>query len=160
MPLFGNLDSLKEHTMAQLVSAGFEQKFFRQLNRLVEPAVRKGFGSPRLLPGGLVVLESIGFKSGERRRTPLLSFGIGRYRVVSTVRGDRSFWVRNLLKQPKVNYFLGGRRRRAEAIVLVDGLPASGTTPASPVLRMLTALLSRRAKNGLVIAILVPEKPS
>jgi len=146
--------------MTQLVSAGFEQKFFRHLNELVEPAVRKGFGSPRLLPGGLVVLESIGFKSGARRRTPLLSFGIGRYRVVSTVRGDRSFWVRNLIKQPRVSYFLGGRRRQAEAIVLVDGQPVSGVTSASTALNMLTALLARRAKNSLAIAILVTEKPS
>ena len=146
--------------MTQLVSAGFEQKFFRYLNGLVEPAVRKGFGSPRLLPGGLVVLESIGFKSGARRRTPLLSFGIGRYRVVSTVRGDRSFWVRNLVKQPKVSYFLGGKRRHAKAIVLVDGQPTSDATPASPVLRKLTELLARRAKNGLAIAILVTEKSS
>lgn len=146
--------------MAQLISAEFEQNFFRRLNGVVEPAVRKGFASPRLLPSGLIVLESVGFKSGERRRTPLLSFRLGRYRVVSTVRGDRSFWVRNLLKQPKVSYFIGGKRRQAEAIVLMNGKPSSGEKPASRFLDMLVSLLARRAKNGLAVAILVPAKAS
>lgn len=55
--------------------------------------MRSGVASPTLLPGALVVLESIGFKTGARRRTPLMSF-----RIVSTVRGERSFWVKNLVE--------------------------------------------------------------
>ena len=34
-----------------------EIQFFRLLNRLVEPYIRAGWASPRLVPGGLVVLE-------------------------------------------------------------------------------------------------------
>jgi hypothetical protein len=145
--------------MMSLVNrAGFEQQFFRKLNAVVEPAVRRGFASPRFLPGGLIVLESIGFKSGQPRSTPLLSFGIGRYRIVSTVRGDKSFWVRNLMQQPKVSYFLGGTRREADAIVLLDGKTASGIPPSMPFLSRLVALLARGAKDGLAVAILVPAK--
>ncbi len=47
-----------------------EREFFRMLNRVVEPAVRKGIGSPRFVPGGLILLESTGHKSGQTRRTP------------------------------------------------------------------------------------------
>ncbi len=106
--------------MAQLISKQFEQNFFRKLNAIMEPAVRRGFGSPRFLPAGLILLESVGFKSGQQRRTPLLSFQVGRYRIVTTARSKRSFWVKNLVQQPRVSYFLGGKRREAEAIVFVD----------------------------------------
>ena len=75
--------------------AAFEQKVFRNLNSVVEPAVRRGFGSPTRAPAGLIVLETVGFKSGTTRRTPLWSLRLGRYRVVSTARGNRSFWVKN-----------------------------------------------------------------
>ena len=144
--------------MATIVSAGFEQKFFRGLNSVVEPAVRRGIGSPTLLPGALIVLESIGFKSGALRRTPLLSFRIGRYRIVSTVRGDRSFWVKNLVKKPDVSYFLGGKRRQANAIVLQEGEVASGESDYSGFLGILVSLLSTRAKNGMAIITLAPEE--
>jgi hypothetical protein len=52
------------------LSANFnkrEQQVFAGLNAVVEPAVRKGFGSPVLAPAGLIVLETVGFKSGARR---------------------------------------------------------------------------------------------
>lgn len=143
--------------MPQGMTAGFEQKFFRTLNGFVEPAVRRGVASPTFLPGALIVLESIGFKSGARRRTPLVSFRVGGYRIVSTVRGDRSFWVKNLVKQPAVSYFLGGKRRQANAIVLMDGEHASEERSYSRFLGGLVALLSTRAKNGLAIVILAPE---
>ena len=136
----------------------FEQRFFRRLNALVEPAVRRGIGSPTLLPGGLIVLESIGFKSGQKRSTPLLSFRFAGYRIVTTVRGDRSFWVKNLTQQPRISYFLGGKRRQADAIVLLDGKTATGDAPPSAFLKRLVALFARLSREGLAIAILVPVK--
>ena len=41
-------------------AASLEREFFRTLNRVVEPMVRAGFGSPRIVPGGLIVLETLG----------------------------------------------------------------------------------------------------
>ncbi|KZX54989.1 hypothetical protein A3709_08270 [Halioglobus sp. HI00S01] len=138
------------------VSPKLEQQFFRQLNAVVEPAVRRGIGSPRLLPAGLILLESTGFISGELRSTPLLSFRAGRYRIVSTVRGQRSFWVKNLLKQPDVSYFLAGRRRNATAVVLRDGESSVDVATLPFFLRRLIAWLSIFARNGLAIVILTP----
>ena len=143
--------------MKQMTNAGIEQKFFRGLNALVEPAVRRGIGSPTLLPGALVVLESTGFKTGALRRTPLLSLRVGRYRIVSTVRGERSFWVKNLAQQPEVSYFLGGKRRRARAVVLVEGQEVTSSTSHPRFLGALVAILSIRARNGTAIAILSPS---
>ena len=98
-----------------------EREFFRKLNAVVEPAVRKGFASPRIAPGGLIVLESIGFISGQIRRTPLAATRLGKYVFVSTVRGERSFWVKNLQKQPRTRYFRGGREHETKAFVIAPG---------------------------------------
>lgn len=144
--------------MAQTAVAQFEQRFFRGLNAVVEPAVRRGIGSPVLLPGGLIVLESIGFKSGQLRRTPLMSYRLGPYRIVSTVRGDRSFWVRNLLKDEQVHFYLGGKRRAARAIVLQDGETARPFATDSALLRAVVRLLSKLATRGLAIIVLEPVK--
>ena len=83
--------------------------------------MRRGVGSPGFAPAALIVLESTGFKSGAQRRTPLLSVAAGPYRVVSTVRGDRSFWVKNLVNEPRVTYFISGQPRAAQALVITDG---------------------------------------
>ncbi|MFK7977577.1 MAG: nitroreductase/quinone reductase family protein, partial [Halioglobus sp.] len=101
--------------------AKLEKTIFRLLNAIVEPAVRRGFGSLTIAPASLIVLETTGFKSGQKRKTPLWSIGLGRYRLVSTARGDRSFWVKNLEKESQVSFYLGGRRRAANAWVVRDG---------------------------------------
>ena len=145
--------------MSQLITPDVERKFFRGLNAVVEPAVRRGVASPTLLPGAMIVLESIGFKSGQRRRTPLLSFRLGPYRIVSTVRGDRSFWVRNLVKQEQVHYFLGGKRRAARAIVLQDGGPVRPFATDSALLRGVVRLLSKLATRGYTVVVLESVKP-
>ena len=144
--------------MPTFITAGFEQKIFRGLNAIVEPAVRRGIGSPTLLPGALVVLESTGFKTGAQRRTPLVSLRVGRYRIVSTVRGERSFWVKNLLQQPDVNYFLGGKRRGARAIVLFEGEETALDDGCPRFLRALVTLLATFARNGTAIVVLVPAE--
>ena len=137
---------------------GFEQKLFRGLNSVVEPAVRRGFGSTSLAPASLIVLETVGFKSGIQRRTPLWSFCLGRYRIVSTARAKRSFWVKNLLQQPKVSYYLGGRRRESQAIVIAKGVPQYSASALSPVVRKVTEIFARHARDGWAFAILVPVK--
>ena len=138
--------------------AKIEKSVFRSLNSWVEPAVRKGIGSPTFTPASLIVLETIGFKSGAQRRTPLWTVRLGRYRVVSTARGDRSFWVKNLLKQPRVSYYLGGKRRETNAIVFA-GNAAHQISPELPLMiRGLSTLFSRYAEKGWAFAILVPAK--
>ena len=107
----------------------FERDFFRSLNSVVEPAVRKGVGSFRWTPGKLIVLESTGFKSGQKRRTPLLAFRVGKYHLVSTGRGKRSFWPKNLEKQPEISYYLGGKRYSSTAVVIKEEQDASSELP-------------------------------
>lgn len=136
----------------------FEQSLFRRLNAVVEPAVRKGIGSPVLAPASLIVLETIGFKSGARRRTPLWSLRLGRYRLVSTARGERSFWVKNLLQEPRVSYYLGGKRRDSTALVITGGSAHGQTRELPPLVRTLAKLLTRHAREGWAFAILVPGK--
>jgi deazaflavin-dependent oxidoreductase (nitroreductase family) len=138
--------------------AKIEKNLFRRVNSIVEPAVRKGLGSPRLAPAGLIVLETTGFKSGQQRSTPLWSFRLGRYRLVSTARGDRSFWVKNLLKEPKVAYYVGGKRRESNAVVIAGDAPPKGSVELSPVMQKLSKLLHRYAQKGWAFAIFVPIK--
>ena len=135
-----------------------EQQVFRGLNAIVEPAVRLGIASPSLAPACLIVLETVGFKSGIPRRTPLWSFRLGRYRVVSTARGDRSFWVKNLLQQPSVSYYLGGKRRQSHAIVIAAGAPQHSAAALSPFMRRVTEVFARYARSGWAFAILTPAK--
>ena len=135
-----------------------EQTLFRRLNALVEPAVRKGIGSPRLAPLSLIVLETTGFKSGQQRRTPLWSCRLGRYRIVSTARGDRSFWVKNLAKQPQIRYFLAGKSRPAEAVVVAPGSSSTHIEALPPLLQRLAGSLSRLPLEGWAFAILTPAK--
>ena len=135
-----------------------ERNFFRYLNAVVEPAVRHGVGSPRFTPASLVVLETTGFKSGAQRRTPLWSLRLGRYRLISTARGKRSFWVKNLLKDADVSYYLGGRRRDTRAVVFA---PDAGEVDAGELpfmLRGLAGLFSIYARRGWAFALLLPAQ--
>ncbi len=136
--------------------ANFEKTVFRRLNAIVEPAVRFGIGSPTFTPASLIVLETVGFKSGLPRSTPLWSIRLGRYRVISTARGQRSFWVKNLLQQPAVSYYLGGRQRESYAIVIAEGTSHPPSAELTPALRRLVNMLIRYTPTGWVFAILMP----
>lgn len=90
--------------MPKVDRSAIERQFFRTLNRVVEPMVRAGLGSPRIAPGGLIVLETTGRKSGRRFRTPLAATRIGDYVLVATARGSRSQWVPNASARPSVRF--------------------------------------------------------
>lgn len=141
------------------IPPSLEREFFRRLNSVVEPAVRFGIGSPRLLPAGLVVLESTGFKSGQKRRTPLVSVKFLDHLIVMTARGDRSFWVKNLRKQPRVRYWRGGRERQARAFVLAPEKPFRRPKSLPPLLGRLAESLQALTEQGVAFAILAPVKP-
>jgi len=131
-----------------------EREFFRKLNSIVEPAVRRGLGSPRFLPGGLIVLETTGFKSGATRRTPLLATRLGRYIFVSTFRGQSSFWMKNLRKQPSISYYLGGRSRPAKAFVITGGEHSSNAGSLPPAIKRFTDFLAPYTQSGWAFAVL------
>lgn len=135
-----------------------EREFFRMLNRVVEPAVRKGLGSPRFVPGGLIVLETTGFKSGATRRTPLAATRLGGYVFISTFRADRSFWLKNLQKQPRIRYFLGGRARDAKAFVMMAGKRYRRPKALPSAIGKVTDFLAPYTRAGWAFAVLMPVK--
>lgn len=138
-------------------SRGVEAEFFRLLNRLVEPHIRAGWASPRFVPGGLIVLETIGRRSGRRLRTPLAAIRIDGHIVISTFRGARSRWVKNLAAHPQVRYWLRGRRRPAHALVLA-GPPSASTARALPAaVRWVVRALMPYTYAGWAFAVLMPE---
>src|SRR5882724_4843280 len=118
-----------------------EQRFFRMLNEIVEPRVRAGWGSPRLVPGGLVVLETRGRRSGRRSRVPLAATRMGDYVVVSTFRGARSQWVKNAAADPNVRYWIRGKPKHARAVMVSRGHTARNLPELPQTLRWLAALL-------------------
>lgn len=135
-----------------------EREFFRKLNAVVEPAVRRGLGSPRIAPAGLIVLESVGFKTGQVRRTPLAAMRLGKYVFVSTVRGERSFWVRNLQKQPRTRYYRGGKLHETRAFVVGPGKQYRRPKSLPPLIGTLTDALAGCAPSGWAFAVLMPVK--
>ena len=134
-----------------------EREFFRMLNRVVEPAVRHGLGSPRFVPGGLIVLESTGFKSGAMRRTPLVATRLGRYVFISTYRGERSFWVKNLLQQPLAQYYLGGKPRETRAFVMTPGKRYRRPKSLPGGIGRITDFLAPYTRAGWAFAVLAPR---
>lgn len=94
-----------------------ERRLFDAVNTVVRPAVRRGFASPCVAPFGLVLLEHTGRKSGRTYESPLMALRLGRRVLVSTVRDDRSEWMRNLEAGEDAHLWMNGRRRRVRADV-------------------------------------------
>ena len=134
-----------------------EVEFFRMLNRFVEPRIRDGFGSPRLVPGGLVVVETTGRRSGRRRRVPLVATRIQGHILVSTFRGRRSQWVKNLAEDPNIRFWLRGRARRAKAFVLAPGRRSRPPRELPPLLRWVASALVPYTYAGWAFAVIAPE---
>jgi hypothetical protein len=97
--------------ITSVATRSIEAEFFRELNRIVEPLVRAGWGSPGLLSGGLVVVETRGRNTGRRSRVPLAALRINDHVLVSTLRGRRSQWVKNVSADPHVRCWLGRQPR-------------------------------------------------
>ncbi len=126
------------------------------LNAVVEPAVRAGLGSPCLIaPAGLIVLEVKGRKTGLTRRVPLFAMLAGSHVVAGTVRVERSQWLRNVRRSPKVRYWLGGRVHEAHAHVVMPDGDALETGDAG-VRRLLEALRVPAAALGAAFVVLAP----
>jgi deazaflavin-dependent oxidoreductase (nitroreductase family) len=132
----------------------FERDLFRTLNRFVEPAVRKGILSPKCAPVGLILLETIGFKSGVVRSTPLLATHVGNYTIVSTVRGKQSFWIRNLQEQPDISFYKGGRLKKASSVVITSETDPQALDSLPWAIAAITNALLGDGAQGLALAVL------
>ena len=118
-----------------MASATLESVYYQALNSVLRPLAESGALAPGMLPAGLIVLETTGWRSGRTHRTPVVAFALGDCLLVSTVRGRRSHWVKNLIAQPDVRYWSGGRAQAATAFVAApDGAGAPGELPAAVAL--------------------------
>ncbi len=89
---------------------------FRALNSVLLPAVRSGFAAPLPVGLGLVVVETVGRRSGLVRQVPVVAFRAGDSVTVSTVRGN-SQWLANLEATPAAAVWRNGVRREVIATV-------------------------------------------
>jgi deazaflavin-dependent oxidoreductase (nitroreductase family) len=137
-----------------------EQVFFRHLNAIVEPLVRRGIGSPSFTPTSVILLQTVGFKSGQQRRTPLLAIRLGNYILVSTARGNRSFWVKNLQKNAEVKYYLGGKEKDSKAYVLLPGCNKELPKSFPGGIQKVASFLLENAPEGWAFVILAPQAKS
>lgn len=133
-----------------------EAVFYRCLNALMEPLVRAGFGSPGLLTPGLIVVETAGRRSGRVVSVTLLAWPMGGALVVSTVRGDRSQWVKNLTAYPATHYWRHGRRHPATAIVIQPEPRNGHAALRAPAYGLAVALHQAAACTGFTFAVLMP----
>ena len=84
-------------------------------NRLVLAATRAGLPTP-----GVVVLETIGRRSGEPRRVPVTRLLEGDTLWIVTEHGRKAAYVRNIAANPRVRVRAGRRWRTGKATVLPD----------------------------------------
>jgi deazaflavin-dependent oxidoreductase (nitroreductase family) len=137
---------------------GVEVEFFRFLNRWLEPQIRAGLGSPRLAPGGLIVLETRGRKTGRLARIPLVATRIQGAVLVGTFRGARSQWPKNLAAHPEVRFWMGGRARPALATLITASRRPRPLPKLPPLLRLVVAFLAPYTRAGWVFAVLSPRR--
>ena len=136
-----------------------EAEFYRSLNLVVEPLVRAGLlGAPGPWWMGPIVVETRGRKTGRIFNVPLPATQVGDLLVVSTLRGQRAQWVKNLAAHPDVRYWLGGRPYEARAFVFPPGqaLPTRESMP--PLVQSLaSSLVPLATQFGFTGAILSPR---
>ncbi len=151
------MQEMSDATTGSAGEAGAE--FFRTLNALVEHSVRAGCASPGMLPTGMVLLETMGAKSGRPRRVPLLATLLEGCLFVGTARGSRSQWLRNLRVEPRVRYWLAGREHRGAALVFAEGAPRPATHMLPPLARAVAeGLLPAAMVCGWQFAVISPER--
>ena len=143
--------------ITSVATRSIEAKFFHELNRIVEPRVRAGWGSPGLVPGGLVVLETRGRNTGRRSRVPLAALRINDHVLVSTLRGRRSQWVKNVSANPRLRCWIGGQPRAAKAVAVAtpDDAPLPERWPRP--LRWMVPVLAPYVCAGWAFALLGPD---
>ena len=116
-----------------MAEATLETVYYQALNSVLRPLAESGALAPGTLPAGLIVLETTGWRSGRTHRTPVVAFALGDCLLVSTVRGRRSHWVKNLIAQPDVRYWRGDHAQAARSYVAApDGVGAPADVAGLP----------------------------
>jgi deazaflavin-dependent oxidoreductase (nitroreductase family) len=87
----------------------------RLVNPLVKAAAERGIALP-----GLVILETIGRKSGQPRRTPVGDYVQGDTAWIFTEHGRAAAYMRNIEANPRVRMKVGRRWRTGSAEVMPD----------------------------------------
>ena len=71
-------------------------------------------------PAGFVLLSVTGRRSGRRRQRPMRAVRRGDTLYAVAMLGERSDWLRNVRKEPRVQVKVGSRRYRAVAREITD----------------------------------------
>ena len=108
----------------------FTRQSFAALNSAARPLIQAGLGSPLRVGLGLVVVETIGRKSGLVRKVPVVAARFGSTVVVSSVRGS-SQWISNFESAPAGGLWLFGKRRDVTATVTRGPLSTVVLRPSS-----------------------------
>ena len=138
-----------------------EANFFRNLNLLVEPAVRAGCGFPAFGLTGLIALETKGRRTGLPHSIPILATLVGDYLLVGTIRGNRSQWMENVRVNPNVRYWLRGQVHEAKTLVFTPDESPPETQSLPPLVSyMASSLHSTVGGLGVTFAILIPAQSS
>jgi deazaflavin-dependent oxidoreductase (nitroreductase family) len=88
-------------------------------NRVVNPLVKRASNAGIPLPS-LVILETIGRKSGQPRRTPVGKAIEGNVLWIVTEHGHRANYVRNIKADPRVRVKVGRRWRSGIARLMPE----------------------------------------
>lgn len=108
---------------AQSRALGPMRQGFKYLNRYVTgPALRTGFGPLLSTPvsGSMLLLRTVGRKSGLIREAPLGYALVDGRIVVIAGYGRKADWFRNALANPEVEVVLPGARLRGRAAEITD----------------------------------------
>ena len=145
-------------TIAARSLATLETDLFRGLNSFIEPLIRAGFGSPGPCASGVILIETIGRKSGRAINLPLMAASLGNLVVVSTVRARRSQWIKNLAANPEIRFWAGGRSRAATAFVISDDREFDREHLPAAMRGLAVFLRSFTIGNDVAFAVLMPTK--
>ncbi len=133
-----------------------ESSVYETLDLFLGPIASSGVAAPGVLPAGLIVLETTGWRTGRTHRTPVVAAALGDRLLVSTVRGRRSHWVRNLLRNPQTRYLIGDEPHAVTACVIAPGasMPDDGDI-AAPIAAWLGYVAD---VSGCAFAVLSPRE--
>ena len=145
-------------SMTKPVNIGIEAQFFNNLNQIIEPLLRAGFGFPCFSPAGTILLETKGRKSGQKITLPLLATQIGNLLLVSTVR-NRSQWLKNIEASPQVTYWLRGLAVEARGYVFTSKTERDNKDLPEKVAILANAIMPQSRLFGINFVILVPRQP-